>query len=154
MYCYWQTVKPLEVCTTTHKSQRRLQRTVGQLKQALVCCYTTSNARSSVTCHAVYQHLHATCYEALCPAEKQHVMQHVLPTWRYVLYSISFSVPLCSRPMCGSALSTSSPAVSRIRMSMLTMKDQEQRPLLWFAIGRSMFPTSDGAREQRCIPAE
>lgn len=32
------------------------------------------------------------------------------PTCRYVLYSMSFSVPRCSRPMWGSARSTNSPA--------------------------------------------
>jgi hypothetical protein len=33
------------------------------------------------------------------------------------LYSISFSVPLCSRPMCGSARSTTSPFISSTRRS-------------------------------------
>src|SRR5579862_941053 len=32
----------------------------------------------------------------------------------YVLYSISFSVPRCSSPICGSARSTTSPSISRI----------------------------------------
>src|ERR1700760_2049373 len=35
----------------------------------------------------------------------------------YVLYSISFSVPRCSSPICGSARSTISPSSSRISRS-------------------------------------
>lgn len=36
-------------------------------------------------------------------------------TCMYVLYSMSFSVPLCKRPMCGSDFLTSSPSSSRIK---------------------------------------
>src|SRR4051812_15062997 len=37
--------------------------------------------------------------------------------WRYGRCSTNFSVPRCSRPICGSARSTTSPSISRMRRS-------------------------------------